>query len=301
MSDSEQLSAGLDQDISDIKPAEAFVIPSQASKTIWDVNANNILQISSQIISLIKNNKISIQMVLHLIDVFSILRVKNIQYYAELYQKISTEFSYNKCPKNDELSKMLYCKGFIAGDFNPCFYQATEEEILNIYDTESPLYYIAWDKVDELKIKFPNLDINKKIDYEITPLDCAIKYGSDLCFNYLKNMGAMYTEKSSKYAVMGVNINIFSQMIEDGQSFDKLINKALRYKNYKIAQYLKSNFGQHPNSIAKSMYFGNYDIAYYLLSNGANINDVYDFFLFLFIIVILDSISFYIYHCLMRF
>ncbi|EAY17265.1 hypothetical protein TVAG_266280 [Trichomonas vaginalis G3] len=160
-----------------------------------------------------------------------------------------------------------------------------EEKILKLYSTESPLYYIAWDKVNDLKRKFPKLDIKKRIN-DIRPLDCSIKYGSELCFNYLKNLGAQYTDKSEEYAVQGGNTNIFMQMIEDGKSFDNMINTALDYRNYEIAEYLKSNLGQTFDSIAESMYFGNYHIASYLLSNGEDINKIYNFFLFVFIIVL---------------
>ena len=97
-----------------------------------------------------------------------------------------------------------------------------------------------------------------------------------MCFIYLKNLGAQYTRYSERYAIQGGNINIFMQMIEDGKSFDNMINTALDYRNYEIAEYLKSNFGQTPDSIAESMYFGNYDIASYLLSNGEDINKIYN-------------------------
>ncbi|EAY18493.1 hypothetical protein TVAG_083460 [Trichomonas vaginalis G3] len=153
---------------SDIKPIEIFKYPSQASNIIWSVNSNNMLQISSQIIELITNNKIPIQMSLNLIDVISQIRVKDIKLFAELYQKILNEFSCIIKPKNDKLATLLYYKGIKFENFKPTF---EEEEILN-------LYYIAWDKVDDLKSKFPNLDINEKIDYRITSLDCAIKFGS---------------------------------------------------------------------------------------------------------------------------
>ncbi|EAX97307.1 hypothetical protein TVAG_123570 [Trichomonas vaginalis G3] len=160
-----------------------------------------------------------------------------------------------------------------------------KEEILNLYSTETPLYYIQWDKVDDLKSKFPNLDIKKEIN-KITPLDCSIKYGSELCFNYFKNLGALYTNYSEKYAVQGGNSSIFMQMIEDGKSFDNMINTALDYRNYEIAEYLKSNFGQTFDSIAESMYFGNYDVASYLLSNGEDINKIYILFIFTFFIAL---------------
>ena len=65
------------------------------------------------------------------------------------------------------------------------------------------------------------------------------------------------------------------QMIEEGKSFKKMINTALDYRNYEIAEYLKSNLGQTPDSLTESMYFGNYDIASYLFTNGANTNDIY--------------------------
>ena len=128
----------------------------------------------------------------------------------------------------------------------------------------------------------------------MTPLDCAIKYGSELCFNYLRNMGTKYTGESSVFAVQGGNKNIFMQMIDDGQTFDKLINTALDYRRYEIAEYLKSNFGQIPNSIAECMYFGNFDIASYLLSNGSDINKFYNFFLFISFIVLRNSLSYYV-------
>ncbi|EAX93972.1 hypothetical protein TVAG_429020 [Trichomonas vaginalis G3] len=176
-----------------------------------------------------------------------------------------------------------------------------EEEILNIYPTDSPLFYIAWDKIDELKRKFPNLDVNKYIQPEY-PLNCAIQYGSELCFNYLKNLGAEYNKTSEKYAVQGGNINIFMQMIEDGKLFANMINTALDYHNFEIADYLKSNFGQTPNSIAECMYFGNYNVASFLLSNGADINEVYIIFLFILCIVLWNSLSSYnIFCCFMKF
>ncbi|EAY11498.1 hypothetical protein TVAG_248650 [Trichomonas vaginalis G3] len=177
-------------------------------------------------------------------------------------------------PKNYKLTSFLYYKGIKFEDSEPYY---SEERIQNLYETDSPLYYIAWDKIDELKSKFPKLKVNKKIDFEITPLDCAIKYGSELCFNYLKNQGGEYTEKSAEYAIKGGNINIFEQMIENGQSFDGMINTALIYHHYKIAEYLHTNFGQIPNSPAKFMYYGSYDVVSYLPSNGADINDIHTF------------------------
>ncbi|EAX88366.1 hypothetical protein TVAG_408860 [Trichomonas vaginalis G3] len=163
---------------SDIKPIEVFKYPSQASRIIWGVNSNNILQSSLQILDFIKTSKIPIQMALYLIDIFSQIRVKEIKLFSELYQKLSNAFPHMYEPKNKKLIELLHYQ-----------FENSEqkiEEILNLYSTESPLFYIAWDKVDDLKNKFPNLDINNNIDQEITPLGCAIKYGSELCFNYLK-------------------------------------------------------------------------------------------------------------------
>ena len=115
----------------------------------------------------------------------------------------------------------------------------------------------------------------------------------------MKNLGAQFTEYSEKYAVQGGNKIIFMQMIEDGKSFDNMINTALDYRNYEIAEFLKSNFGQSPHSIAESMHFGNYDIASYLLTNGEDINKLYNLFLLIFIIVLYNFLSFHIYHCLL--
>ncbi|EAY11052.1 hypothetical protein TVAG_044760 [Trichomonas vaginalis G3] len=264
-----------------LKPINVFKYPSQASKIIWGVNYNNILQTSSQIIELIKSNKIPIQMTLNLIDIFSQIRDKEIKLFSELYQKISNAFSYINEPENEKLATLLHYQGFKFENFKP---KMTEAEILNLYPQKSPLYYIAWDKVDDLKCKFPNLDINQETN-DIAPLDCAIRYGSELCFIYLKNLGAQYTRYSERYAIQGGNINIFMQMIEDGKSFDNMMNTALDYRKYEIARYLKSNLGQTFDSIAENMYFGNYDIASYLLSNGEDINKIYNI-LFLFIIII---------------
>ncbi|EAY22591.1 hypothetical protein TVAG_036160 [Trichomonas vaginalis G3] len=73
-------------------------------------------------------------------------------------------------------------------------------------------------------------------------------------------------------------------MIEDGQSFNDLIDTAFEYHNYEIAEYLKSNCGQTFDSIAESMLFGNYDVASCLISNGADINQTCISFLLIFII-----------------
>ncbi|EAX89502.1 hypothetical protein TVAG_324810 [Trichomonas vaginalis G3] len=281
----------------DIKPIKEFEYPNQASKIIWGVNSNNILQISSQIIELITNNKISIQMAVYLIDIFSQIRVEDLKLFTELYKQILNKFSCLIKPENEKLATLLYYKGFKFENYEP---KMKEEEILNRYSTETPLYYISLDRVDDLKNKFPNLDINQEIN-DITPLDCAIKFGSELCFNYLKNVGGNYTSNSEEYAMQGGNKEIFMQMIEDGKSFDNMINTALDYRNYEIAEFLKSNFGQTPNSIAESMHFGNYDIASYLLINGEDINKLYNLFLFILIIFLLYSLSFHIYHCLITF
>ncbi|EAY19709.1 hypothetical protein TVAG_433050 [Trichomonas vaginalis G3] len=202
---------------SDITPIKVFEYPNQASKIIWSVNSNNIIQISSQIIELITASKITIQMALYLIDIFSQFRVKDIKLFSELYQKISNKFSCIIQPKNEKLATLLHYKGFKFENFEP---EMKEAEILNLYPPKSALYYIAWDKVDDLKSKFPNLDINKEIN-KITPLDCSIKFGSELCFNYLKNIGAKYTDKSEYYAAQGGNKEIFMHMIEEGKSFKK--------------------------------------------------------------------------------
>ncbi|EAY00676.1 hypothetical protein TVAG_208680 [Trichomonas vaginalis G3] len=275
----------------DLKPNKVFEYPDQVSKIIWGLNSNNIIQISSQIIEFITIHKINIQMALYLIDVFSQIRVKEIKLFSELYQKISNEFSCIIHPKNEKLATLLHYQGFKFENFEP---EIEEEIILNLYSTKSPLYYIAWDKVDDLKYKFPNLDINAQLYSKITPLDCSIKHGSELCFKYLKNLGAKYTDNSEKYAVQGGNNNIFMQMIEDGKTFDKMIDTALNYHHYEFVEYLKSNLGQTFDSIAECMHFGNYEIASYLLSNGEDINKIYNLFLSIFIIVLLHYLPFHI-------
>ena len=145
--------------------------PSQASKLIWNVNSDNILQTSSQIIEFIKSNKIPIQMTLHMIDIFPQIREKDIKLFTELYEKILNEFSCLIKPENEKLAMLLYYKCFKFENFKPTM---KEEEILNLYSTDSPLYYIAWDKVDDLKCKFPNLNFDKEIDGEFTPLDLSL-------------------------------------------------------------------------------------------------------------------------------
>ncbi|EAY04589.1 hypothetical protein TVAG_233250 [Trichomonas vaginalis G3] len=249
---------------------------------IWEVNSNNILEFSSQIIVLIKTGKISIKMILYLIDSFSKIRNKDIVLFADLYHKILDAFSCVIKPENDKLATLLFHKGFTFNNFTP-YYEV--DNILNIFSDDSPLHFIAWDKVDELKSKFPNLEIDETINFRFTPLDCACNFGSELCFNYLKNKGAQYSKDSAKLAIKGRNKNIFMQMIEDGQSFDNIINTALDYRNYEVAEYLKTKLGQKPDSLAESLHFGNYDIASYLISNGADINNIYILFLSISIII----------------
>ncbi|EAY17332.1 hypothetical protein TVAG_266950 [Trichomonas vaginalis G3] len=274
------------EDFSNAELLDIFVIPNQASKIIWDVNSNNIKQISSQIICLVKNNKINIQMIHYLIDKFSEMREKDIEIFAELYQGITNEIPYNIKPTNKRLADLLYYKGHRYSndkDFSP---KKTEEEALYIYSTESPLYCIAWDDINGLKSKFPDSSIEKLIWYKMHPIDYAIKYGSELCFNYLKNLGAKYHKKSAKYAIKGRNINIFMQMVDDGVSFDNLFDLALYYKNYEIAEYIQTHFKPNNVSLIRSLDFGNYDIASYLINKGVDVNEVYIHILILFIIIL---------------
>ncbi|EAY01437.1 hypothetical protein TVAG_490250 [Trichomonas vaginalis G3] len=171
MLSSEPLTKESEYDFSNFKPIEIFTYPNQVSKTIWNFNSNNILQTTSQIIDLINNNKVPIQMVLYLIDNISKSRAKEIELFAELYQNISNKFSCIIKPSNERLATLLHYKGIKFENFQPFM---KEEEILNLYSTESPLYYIAWDKVDELKCKFPNLNFDPIKDHEFSPFDCAI-------------------------------------------------------------------------------------------------------------------------------
>ena len=265
----------------EIELIEILEYPNKASEIIFSINSNNLFESSMQIIDFIKNNKISVQMALNLIDIFSEIRVKDISLFVEIYLSIFNELSCPFKPMNKKLATLLFFKGINFKDFKP---EITEEEILNLYDKESPLYYIAWDKVDELKSKFPNIDVNNRIDL-LTLLDCSIKFGSELCFNYLKNKGAKYSINSERYAVQGGNKNIFSQMLEDGFLFNDMINTALDYHNYEIAEYLKSNLGQVPDSLAQSLYYGNYNIASYLLSNGTDLDRLFVLFYIILIIV----------------
>ncbi|EAY10449.1 hypothetical protein TVAG_271400 [Trichomonas vaginalis G3] len=258
-----------------------FKYPNQASKIIWNINTNNITESTKQIIELTKIQKIHVKMALYLIDTISTLRVKNIAEYAKFYQDISKEFSLIIKPENEDLATLLSYKGFNFKDFKP---YKTEEDILNIYEIGSLLYFIAWDKIDDLKSEFPNLDANEKC-HDLTPLECACKFGSELCFKYLKNQGAKYTENTAKFASKGGNKKIFSQMLNDGQSFNGLIDIALIHRNYELVNYLSTRFDQHPSSeIAKFLYYGNFDTASYLMQNGNSVNNKFILFLLISII-----------------
>lgn len=213
----------------------------QASKIIWDLNSKNGIEISCKLNELIKSQKITIDIVLFIIDSFSILRKKEINLFTEFYLQMSNGVTSYIKPVNKRLKTLLHYKGLKFHNFEP---KCSEEDILNLYDKESPLYYIAWDKVDELKSKFPDLDVdvaikNKNLDNKCTPLECACKYGSELCFFYFKNIGAEYTKCCAEYAVIGENFTIFDQMIDDEQNFDYMVNIALKYIIMKLQITLK--------------------------------------------------------------
>lgn len=173
MANSEQKTIEKGIEFSDEKLIDIFEYPNLASKLIWQINSKNLLDITSQLIDLIKQEKISLKMALYLIDSTSKRRVKCIESYADLFQKLLNEFSCKLKPTSDDLSTLLFNRGFNFLDYEP---SRKEEDIYNIFPKESPLYYIAWDKVDDLKIKFPNLYINNTIDFQFTPLDCACKF-----------------------------------------------------------------------------------------------------------------------------
>lgn len=54
-----------------------------------------------------------------------------------------------------------------------------------------------------------------------------------------------------------------------------MIQIALNYHHFELAEYLKTNLEQIPTSFAENLYFGNYDIASDLRCNGADINKFY--------------------------
>ena len=218
------------ENFTDMKPFKCLEYPNQVSKIIWEINSNNILQSSIEIIDYIKSNKISVQLTLHLISAVSEIRIKEISLFAEVYQKILNEFACMIIPTNKRLAALLFYKDVNFPNYKPKY---DLESLTNIFSKESPLYYIAWDKVDELKSRYPNLNVNMKIRNDYVPtqpftfIDCACRFGSELCFNYLKNSGAEYTEYTPWYAIQGGNENIISQMIDEGITFDDLIQAAL--------------------------------------------------------------------------
>ncbi|EAX89846.1 hypothetical protein TVAG_448770 [Trichomonas vaginalis G3] len=302
----------MEEEIRNSKPLEVFEYPIQASNIIWEVDSSNLAESMTKIINLIKDKKIPVQMALYLIDCTSVLKRKLIAEYTEFYEKISKKFSIMIRPFNFKMAILLYYRGLKFDKFSPevdtKYYetvdpQSKQEEILNIYSKDSPLYYIAWDKIDELKAKFPDIDINEQINREVTPLECAIQYGSELCFNYFRNLGAQYTKKCARCAIKGGNKNIIMQLIEDGQIFDYLIEDAFDYRNYELAEYLNTNFKQNESQIAEIMYFGNYEVVSYLLSQNADLKGAkFDIlFLFIFIVVLKNSLSFNIFHCFILF
>ena len=103
----------------------------------------------------------------------------------------------------------------------------------------------------------------------------------------MKDKGAKYTENTAKFASKDGNKIIFSQMLNDGQSFKGLIDIALIHRNYDLVNYLSTRFDQHPSSeIAKFLYYGNFDTASYLIQNGHNMNNKFILFLLISIIVL---------------
>ena len=108
MSCSEQTSIEDFNDFNNINPIDVFEYPCKASKIIWDINSNNVLQQSLQIIELIKSNKIPINMVFHLVDIYSNLRWKDIGNFGEFSLKILNEFSCHYIFTNRRLRNLLY-------------------------------------------------------------------------------------------------------------------------------------------------------------------------------------------------
>ena len=120
-----------------IRPITVLEYPDQASKVIWSVTPKKFSISLSQIKDLIKTDKISVDMAFRLIDTASQIRVKDIKLFTDFYQQLSNEFSYTPCPECKRLANLLYYRGFRFPYFYPSM---KEEEVLNIYPTDSPLY-----------------------------------------------------------------------------------------------------------------------------------------------------------------
>ena len=68
-------------------------------------------------------------------------------------------------------------------------------------------------------------------------------------------------------------------MLQDGQSFESVLNVAMNFHNFEVAEILKSKYGQTTYSLADSFHFGNFDFVADLINKGANVNEIYEIFL----------------------
>ena len=261
------------QFLKDIKLIDYFENPHLVTILLWNLNSTNFEETSSKLFQMISSSQASPQNVLNLISKFSNFQEKRIVEYTRLYEMILKEFNLNLEPNSYILTSLLYYRGVIFDEyFRSCF---SEERIIDIYPKDSPYYYIVWDKIDELKSKFKDLDPNFKYNKFFTPLEVACQFGSEECFTYLRSIGAKYTQKTSKYACGGRSTNIFYQMIRDNQKFDNLIGEALTYRNFEVADYLFTRFGQKPTSVTEFILNANYDVVSYIFVNGGDANEVY--------------------------
>ena len=125
-----------------------------------------------------------------------------------------------------------------------------------------------------------NFDYNKSITFQVDPmfsnisfsrqlnlLNLAALYGSIKCFKLLKINGSVYDENIQEASIIGGNLEIIQQCVQDEKSFDYQFSTSIKFHHNEISDWLLANYKCEDMIIHKPLVYLNFRALLFLSLN----------------------------------
>lgn len=225
-------------------------------------NIENIDGLFNELCDIIDRKEVSIQFVLRFLDYSSYDRKHLMKFFASLYLKLSTKYSIKHFITNQYLMN--------AASENP------DDEILNLFPSNSVAYYCSIDDIDHLK-EIYNGKFDMRGSHGIPGIDISAMCGSERCFRYLLVSCEKIDWATARSAVKGGNKDIISIIAESEKygDFGGTIDTAIRFNNNDVADWILMNYTSNFPNFAQCLYSFNFEAASYCIYNKFNLNEEY--------------------------
>ena len=265
------------KDLDDLPPEHQDLL--ELSEMLWEANDTNTTRILELAVNLVQNNQLTIFNVLAMIDYICSKRIKQLNFYENLYSGVIAALNYQIKTKLRFESKYLQALLVLRRKINfyaPSeFENSTEQEILDIYPQGTLSHIIFWDKFDDLQTMITNtVDFNNQmmINKE-SLLDFSSRCGAINCFKFFVNSGCKITKKTFKNSFIGNCYEIIHICERSVEITDWCIRLAVNNHHNEVVEYLVEKYGMTFTWMSPLNSF-NFKCFYEKLIGATNIDEI---------------------------